>query len=117
MRGSLRKRQQEALRGSLVHDPPSSRRRQPPLRYETKPLPRPPPRDGEGEQRRTPPPHPLPCKERGSRRGMVGLLPLPETRSLSFSPSPLRGGGWGEGLGRQLSLRYRQCGKSVRPPL
>src|SRR6266699_1614138 len=32
----------------------------------------------------TPPPSPLPEAERGSRR--------------SFSPSPLRGGGWGEGF-------------------
>src|SRR5262249_24526217 len=50
---------------------------------------------------RTPPPSPLPEAERGSRRGTSGVaLPAPRGRRalLSFSPSPPRGGGWGEGF-------------------
>src|SRR5262249_16435394 len=43
---------------------------------------------------RTPSPNPLPEAERG-------------TRGLSGSPSPLRGGGWGEGFFRALRLHHR----------
>src|SRR5262249_9516096 len=46
-------------------------------------------------------PSPLPEAERGSRRGTSGVaLPAPRGRRslLSFSPSPPRGGGWGEGF-------------------
>ena len=44
------------------------------------------PQGGVSRRSKTPPPRPLPEAERGSRR--------------SFSPSPLRGGGRGEGSGK-----------------
>src|SRR5262245_41326244 len=50
--------------------------------FGSQPLPWPPPRSGEGEEG-NPSPSPLPCEERG--------------RKTFCSPSPRRGGGWGEG--------------------
>src|SRR5204862_4426013 len=44
---------------------------------------------------KTPPPAPLPEAERGERRGGI---PLPGKSFFLFSPSPLRGGGQGEGV-------------------
>src|SRR5436189_170978 len=66
-------------------------------RQDADPSPRPPPRSGEGqpEGRRPLPPTPSPKRRGGA--GRMKVVDATACPDLSCSPSPLRGGGWGEG--------------------